>query len=117
MKKHPKTLKPGQVWAKITTDRNGMRRVVSRTVLLVDDDRRVHYTPKRTRCVCCLSEWREWSAKASLARCVTVPCLTCNGIGSAQEGGTLSPFRRCSVCHGKGWLGGEKDKKNEKSNR
>ena len=99
--KQPKKLRPGQVWAKINTDRNGVRRVISRTILAAFHDV-IWYTPRRAWCRCRLVDWWKWSKNADCVRNVEVPCIACNGHGSYQEGGTLSQFIKCATCRGTG---------------
>jgi hypothetical protein len=94
--KHPKRLRPGQVWAKIAIDRRGVRRVISRTVLWTVAGT-VWFTPKRMECRCLLAEWWRWAKGAHLARMVHVPCKYCNGTGRHAP-----PFGPCPVCKGRG---------------
>ena len=70
----PKKLRPGQVWAKITVDRNGLHRVQTRTIIYARLET-VIYTPRRAVFRCHLPDWWRWSKDAHCCRSANVAKL------------------------------------------
>jgi len=99
--KKPKSLKPGQVWGKVSVDRNGVRRVITFTILWTLPST-IWYTPRRAMRRCTTAQWQRVSKGMHLARMVRVQCIGCHGSGRVQESGALSPFIKCTNCKSKG---------------